>query len=86
MLNRPPLPTINNLVREETRLKSHHSSQPHTMVLTTLESVGPTVTAPPKSHDKRRSKQKNSYLIYAFCKHRGHTIDLCNMHVGILQP
>ena len=85
MLNRPPLPTVNNLVREETRLKSHHSSQPHTMVLTTPESVGPTVIAPPRDHDKRQLNQKNSHLICVFCKNRGHTIDQCNMRARILQ-
>ena len=89
LLNRSPLPTINqavnDLVREETRLKSHRSSQAHTTVLATLASVDPTVTAPPKGHDKRRSNQKNSHLICAFCKHRDHTIDRCNMHACILQ-
>uniref|UniRef100_A0A2N9HAX0 Retrotransposon Copia-like N-terminal domain-containing protein n=1 Tax=Fagus sylvatica TaxID=28930 RepID=A0A2N9HAX0_FAGSY len=63
----------------ETRLKSHRSSQPHTTVLATPASVDPTVSAPPRGHDKRRSNQKNSYLICAFCKNRGHTIDRCNM-------
>uniref|UniRef100_A0A2N9HIU0 GAG-pre-integrase domain-containing protein n=1 Tax=Fagus sylvatica TaxID=28930 RepID=A0A2N9HIU0_FAGSY len=89
LLNRSPLPTVNqavnDLVREETRLKSHRSSQPHTTVLATPVSVDPTVTAPPKSHDKRRSNKKNSHLICAFCKHRGHTIDQCNMRARILQ-
>uniref|UniRef100_A0A2N9GZU4 Integrase catalytic domain-containing protein n=1 Tax=Fagus sylvatica TaxID=28930 RepID=A0A2N9GZU4_FAGSY len=33
----------------------------------------------------RRSNQKNFHLICAFCKHRGHTIDRCNMRAGILQ-
>uniref|UniRef100_A0A2N9HNI8 Uncharacterized protein n=1 Tax=Fagus sylvatica TaxID=28930 RepID=A0A2N9HNI8_FAGSY len=33
----------------------------------------------------RRSNQKISHLICAFCKHRGHTIDLCNMRASILQ-
>uniref|UniRef100_A0A2N9FHN4 Uncharacterized protein n=1 Tax=Fagus sylvatica TaxID=28930 RepID=A0A2N9FHN4_FAGSY len=33
----------------------------------------------------RRSNQKNYHLICAFCKHRGHTIDRCNMRAGILQ-
>uniref|UniRef100_A0A2N9III3 Integrase catalytic domain-containing protein n=1 Tax=Fagus sylvatica TaxID=28930 RepID=A0A2N9III3_FAGSY len=33
----------------------------------------------------RRSNQKNSHLICAFCKHRGHTIDRSNMCAGILQ-
>uniref|UniRef100_A0A2N9GDD8 Integrase catalytic domain-containing protein n=1 Tax=Fagus sylvatica TaxID=28930 RepID=A0A2N9GDD8_FAGSY len=33
----------------------------------------------------RRSNQKNSHLICAFCKHRGHTIDRCNMRASILQ-
>uniref|UniRef100_A0A2N9IZP8 Integrase catalytic domain-containing protein n=1 Tax=Fagus sylvatica TaxID=28930 RepID=A0A2N9IZP8_FAGSY len=32
-----------------------------------------------------RSNQKNYHLICAFCKHRGHTIDRCNMRAGILQ-
>uniref|UniRef100_A0A2N9GNA3 Integrase catalytic domain-containing protein n=1 Tax=Fagus sylvatica TaxID=28930 RepID=A0A2N9GNA3_FAGSY len=32
-----------------------------------------------------RSNQKISHLICAFCKHRGHTIDQCNMRAGILQ-
>ena len=89
LLNRSPLPTVNqvvnDLVREETRLKTHRSSQHHMTVLATQALVDPTVTAPPKSHDKRRSKQKNSYLIYAFCKHRGHIIDRCNMRARILQ-
>jgi hypothetical protein len=89
LLNRSPLPTVNqavnDLVREETRLKSHRSSQPHTMVLATPASVDPTVTAPPRGHDKRRSNQKNSHLICAFCKNRGHTIDRCNMRARILQ-
>uniref|UniRef100_A0A2N9GFN4 Integrase catalytic domain-containing protein n=1 Tax=Fagus sylvatica TaxID=28930 RepID=A0A2N9GFN4_FAGSY len=89
LLNRSPLPTVNqavnDLVREETRLKSHRSSQPHTTVLATPASVDPTVTAPPKGHDKRRSNKKNSHLICAFCKHRGHTIDQCNMRARILQ-
>ena len=89
MLNRSPLPTVNqvvnDLVREETRLKSHRSSQPHMMILATPASIGPTVTAPPKGHDKRQSNQKNSHLIYAFCKNYGHTIDRCNMHACILQ-
>uniref|UniRef100_A0A2N9EH44 Integrase catalytic domain-containing protein n=1 Tax=Fagus sylvatica TaxID=28930 RepID=A0A2N9EH44_FAGSY len=76
---------VNDLVREETRLKSHRSSQPHTTVLATPASVDPTVTAPPKGHDKRRSNKKNSHLICAFCKHRGHTIDQCNMRARILQ-
>jgi hypothetical protein len=73
------------LVRKETRLKSHRSSQPHTTVLATPASVDPTVTAPPKGHDKRRSNQKNSHLICAFCKHRSHTIDQCNIRARILQ-
>jgi hypothetical protein len=89
LLNRSPLPTVNqavnNLVREETRLKSHHSSQPHTSVLATLASVDPIVTTPPGGHDKRRLNQKNSHLICAFCKNRGHTIDQCNMRARILQ-
>jgi hypothetical protein len=89
LLNRSPLPTVNqavnDLVREETRLKSHRSSQPHTTVLATPASVDPTVTAPPKDHDKRQSNKKNSHLICAFCKHRGHTIDQCNMRARILQ-
>uniref|UniRef100_A0A2N9HRP8 Integrase catalytic domain-containing protein n=1 Tax=Fagus sylvatica TaxID=28930 RepID=A0A2N9HRP8_FAGSY len=46
LLNRSPLPTVNqavnDLVREETRLKSHRSSQPHTTVLATPVSVDPT--------------------------------------------
>uniref|UniRef100_A0A2N9I834 Integrase catalytic domain-containing protein n=1 Tax=Fagus sylvatica TaxID=28930 RepID=A0A2N9I834_FAGSY len=33
----------------------------------------------------KRSNQKNYHLICAFCKHRGHTIDRCNMRAGILQ-
>ena len=89
LLNRSPLPivnqAINDLVCEETRLKSHHSSQPHTAVLATLASVDPIVTAPLKGHEKRRSNQKNSHLICAFCKHHGHTIDRCNMRARILQ-
>uniref|UniRef100_A0A2N9HG58 Integrase catalytic domain-containing protein n=1 Tax=Fagus sylvatica TaxID=28930 RepID=A0A2N9HG58_FAGSY len=89
LLNRSPLPTVNqavnDLVREETRLKSHRSSQPHTTVLATPASVDSTVTAPPKGHDKRQSNKKNSHLICAFCKHRGHTIDQCNMRARILQ-
>uniref|UniRef100_A0A2N9FZE8 Integrase catalytic domain-containing protein n=1 Tax=Fagus sylvatica TaxID=28930 RepID=A0A2N9FZE8_FAGSY len=89
LLNRSLLPTVNqvvnDLVREETRLKSHRSSQPHTTILVTPVSVDPTVTALPKGHDKRRSNKKNSYLICAFCKHRGHTIDQCNMRAHILQ-
>jgi hypothetical protein len=89
LLNCSPLPTVNqavnDLVREETRLKSHRSSQPHTMVLATPASVDPTVTAPPRGHDKRRSNQKNSHLIYAFCKNRSHTIDRCNMRACIFQ-
>jgi hypothetical protein len=89
LLNRSPLPTVNqavnDLVREETRLKSHRSSQTHTTVLATPISVDPTVTAPPKGHDKRRSNKKNSHLICAFCKHHGHTIDQCNMRARILQ-
>uniref|UniRef100_A0A2N9GP76 Integrase catalytic domain-containing protein n=1 Tax=Fagus sylvatica TaxID=28930 RepID=A0A2N9GP76_FAGSY len=32
-----------------------------------------------------RSNQKNYHLICAFYKHRGHTIDRCNMRAGILQ-
>ena len=89
MLNRSPLPTVNQavneLVRKETRLKSHRSSQPYTTVLATPASVDPTVTALRRGHDKRRSNQKNSHLIFAFCKNRGHTIDRCNMHARILQ-
>jgi hypothetical protein len=89
LLNRSPLPTVNqavnDLVREETRLKSHRSSQPYTTIFATLASVDPTVTTLPNGHDKRRSNQKNSHLICAFCKHRGHTIDRCNMHARILQ-
>uniref|UniRef100_A0A2N9G795 CCHC-type domain-containing protein n=1 Tax=Fagus sylvatica TaxID=28930 RepID=A0A2N9G795_FAGSY len=38
----------------------------------------------PSSH-ATRSNQKNYHLICAFCKHRGHTIDRCNMRAGILQ-
>uniref|UniRef100_A0A2N9HLJ3 Integrase catalytic domain-containing protein n=1 Tax=Fagus sylvatica TaxID=28930 RepID=A0A2N9HLJ3_FAGSY len=43
--------------------------------------------APPKDSAavKLRSNQKNYHLICAFCKHRGHTIDRCNMRAGILQ-
>jgi hypothetical protein len=88
LLNRSSLPTVNqavnDLIRQETRLKSYRSSQPHTTVLATPASVDPTVTALPRGHDKRRSNQKNSYLICAFCKNRGHTIDRCNMHARIL--
>uniref|UniRef100_A0A2N9EQA9 Integrase catalytic domain-containing protein n=1 Tax=Fagus sylvatica TaxID=28930 RepID=A0A2N9EQA9_FAGSY len=32
-----------------------------------------------------QSNQKNSHLICAFYKHRGHTIDRCNMRAGIIQ-
>jgi hypothetical protein len=89
LLNRSPLPTVNqavnDLVRKETHLKSHHSSQPHTTVFATPASIDPTVTAPPKGHDKRQSNQKNSHLICAFCKYRSHTIDRCNMRPRILQ-
>jgi hypothetical protein len=57
LLNRSLLPTVNqavnDLIREETRLKSHRFSQPHTMVLATPASVDPTITAPPRDHDKR---------------------------------
>ena len=88
LLNRSPLPTVNqavnDLVREETRLKFHRSTQPHTTVLAIPTSVDPTVTAPLKGHDKRRLNQKNSHLICAFCKNRGHTIDRCNMRARIL--
>jgi hypothetical protein len=70
LLNCSPLPTVNqvvnDLVREETRLKSHRPSQPHTTVLTTPTSVDPTVTAPPKGHDKRQSNQKNLILFVPF--------------------
>jgi hypothetical protein len=55
------------------------------MVLATPASVDSTITASPRGHDKRRSNQKNSHLIYAFCKNRGHTIDRCNMRARILQ-
>ena len=55
------------------------------MVLATPTSVDPTVTAPPRGHDKRRSNQKNSHLICAFCKHRNYTIDRCNIRARILQ-
>uniref|UniRef100_A0A2N9JBG9 Reverse transcriptase Ty1/copia-type domain-containing protein n=1 Tax=Fagus sylvatica TaxID=28930 RepID=A0A2N9JBG9_FAGSY len=48
-------------------------------------SVGLTVTAPPRGHDKRSSNHKNSHLICAFCKNRSHTIDQCNMRARILQ-
>uniref|UniRef100_A0A2N9GJZ0 Integrase catalytic domain-containing protein n=1 Tax=Fagus sylvatica TaxID=28930 RepID=A0A2N9GJZ0_FAGSY len=42
--------------------------------------------APPEDPPiHRRSNQKNYHLICAFCKHRGHTIDRCNMRAGILQ-
>ena len=89
LLNRSPLSTVNqaanDLVREETRLKSYRSFQPHTTVLATLASVGPTVIVPSRGHDKRRLNQKNSHLICAFCKNRDHTIDRCNMHAHILQ-
>jgi hypothetical protein len=34
---------------------------------------------------KRQLNQKNSHLICAFCKNRGHTIDRCNMRASILQ-
>jgi hypothetical protein len=89
LLNRSPLPivnqAVNDLVREETCLKSHHFCQPHTTVLATQASVDPTVTAPPRGHEKRRSNQKNSHLICAFCKNRNHTIDRCNMRARILQ-
>uniref|UniRef100_A0A2N9GVI4 Integrase catalytic domain-containing protein n=1 Tax=Fagus sylvatica TaxID=28930 RepID=A0A2N9GVI4_FAGSY len=82
LLNRSPLPTVNqavnDLVREETRLKSLFSSHAVLPLLSCL-------TAPPKGHDKRRSNKKNSHLICAFCKHRGHTIDQCNMRARILQ-
>ena len=88
LLNRSPLPTVNqavnDLVREETRLKCHRSSQPHTTVLATPASVDPTAIALLRGHDKRRSNQKNSHLIYAFCKNRSHTIDQCNMSARIL--
>uniref|UniRef100_A0A2N9IU69 Integrase catalytic domain-containing protein n=1 Tax=Fagus sylvatica TaxID=28930 RepID=A0A2N9IU69_FAGSY len=39
----------------------------------------------PVSPSATRSNQKISHLICAFCKHRGHTIDLCNMRASILQ-
>uniref|UniRef100_A0A2N9HRZ2 Integrase catalytic domain-containing protein n=1 Tax=Fagus sylvatica TaxID=28930 RepID=A0A2N9HRZ2_FAGSY len=39
----------------------------------------------PVSPSATRSNQKISHIICAFCKHRGHTIDLCNMRAGILQ-
>uniref|UniRef100_A0A2N9J336 Reverse transcriptase Ty1/copia-type domain-containing protein n=1 Tax=Fagus sylvatica TaxID=28930 RepID=A0A2N9J336_FAGSY len=59
--------------------------QPHTIVLATPASVGPTVTTLPRGHDKRRSNQKNSHLICAFCKNHDYTIDRCNMRACILQ-
>uniref|UniRef100_A0A2N9IBC1 Uncharacterized protein n=1 Tax=Fagus sylvatica TaxID=28930 RepID=A0A2N9IBC1_FAGSY len=43
--------------------------------------VSPSAT----SASATRSNQKNYHLICAFCKHRGHTIDRCNMRAGILQ-
>ena len=70
LLNRSPLLTVNqavnDLVREETRLKSHRSSQPHTMVLATPASIGPTVTAPPMGHDKKaiKSEEFSYYLCF----------------------
>jgi hypothetical protein len=89
LLNRSPLLTVNqvvtNLVREETHLKSHRSSQPHTTVLATPTLVDPIVTSPSRGHDKRRSNQKNSHIICAFCKNRGHTIDRCNICARVLQ-
>jgi hypothetical protein len=33
----------------------------------------------------RQSNQKISHLFCAFCKHRGRTIDQCNMRADILQ-
>uniref|UniRef100_A0A2N9HZF7 Reverse transcriptase Ty1/copia-type domain-containing protein n=1 Tax=Fagus sylvatica TaxID=28930 RepID=A0A2N9HZF7_FAGSY len=66
----------------ETCLKSHCFSQ---LILATPASIGPTVIAPPRGYDKRQSNQKNSHLICAFCKNRGHTINRCNMRARILQ-
>ena len=70
LLNRTPLPTVNqavnDLVHKENRLKSHRSSQPHMTILAILASIGPTVIAPLRGHDKKRSNQKNSHLICAF--------------------
>uniref|UniRef100_A0A2N9HA53 non-specific serine/threonine protein kinase n=1 Tax=Fagus sylvatica TaxID=28930 RepID=A0A2N9HA53_FAGSY len=43
--------------------------------------VSPSAT----SASATRTNQKNYHLICAFCKHRGHTIDRCNMRAGILQ-
>uniref|UniRef100_A0A2N9FB11 Integrase catalytic domain-containing protein n=1 Tax=Fagus sylvatica TaxID=28930 RepID=A0A2N9FB11_FAGSY len=44
------------------------------------------VPAPSRSSSRAtRTNQKNYHLICAFCKHRGHTIDRCNMRAGILQ-
>uniref|UniRef100_A0A2N9HR29 Integrase catalytic domain-containing protein n=1 Tax=Fagus sylvatica TaxID=28930 RepID=A0A2N9HR29_FAGSY len=50
----------------------------------------PRVTPPgrhvsPRHATATQSNQKNYHLICAFCKHRGHTIDRCNMRAGILQ-
>jgi hypothetical protein len=88
LLNCSPLPTIdqaiNELIREETRLKSHRFSQPHT-VLANPASAAPTATASPRGHDKKRSNQKNYGLISTFCKNQSHTIDQCRMRVRILQ-
>uniref|UniRef100_A0A2N9FMT7 Reverse transcriptase Ty1/copia-type domain-containing protein n=1 Tax=Fagus sylvatica TaxID=28930 RepID=A0A2N9FMT7_FAGSY len=61
-------------------IRSHHMT-----VLAALALVGPTVTAPLRGYDKRRSNWTNSHLICAFCKNRGHIIDRCNMRACILQ-
>ena len=59
-------------------MKSHLSSQ-------SPAPVAPTIIAPPRGYDKKRSNQKNSHIICSFCKNHDHSIDQCHMCARIFQ-
>uniref|UniRef100_A0A2N9ISU3 Reverse transcriptase Ty1/copia-type domain-containing protein n=1 Tax=Fagus sylvatica TaxID=28930 RepID=A0A2N9ISU3_FAGSY len=71
-----------NLIRGRTR---RHALPKYSAAVKLFPPCAHAPVSYPVSPSATRSNQKISHLICAFCKHRGHTIDLCNMRAGILQ-
>lgn len=78
--NFTPLRTINQvfheLVCKEIHLKSQRSSQPHTIIATSVIAT-PHVPTPPRGLGKKNSNQRILTSSLTFVRVRGHTIDKC---------
>ena len=58
-------------------------SQTVTPIFTSLSS--PTYVFKGKGNNVRRHNNKKSFLIYSFCKNKGHSVETCYTHQRILQ-